>query len=266
MRTDIIKLISEESPPHPACFDSQAQWVQHLVAAHAAGVKVVRRVDVGKSAGKRTTGFAVLPVGQQSHCQDCAKARRERMEGEGRCFPVRPPAAAPAPTTSVDSRGARFEIDGYATLLRVSVKRLKDEDRTLAVVLGVLFPKVGAGICAYFDDLLCAFLYRETLGGRVLRNEALRPVSYTHQLKEALVEVDRATFPRADVGQFVVSPIDGSSVSLKCEVTLYPGKANYSQLLGRFQESVRLRIVGARDLFDDLEHEADQPQAQAALI
>jgi hypothetical protein len=266
----LTQLIRSEAPPRPACFDTQQQWVDFLVTSHTSGAKVVRRTDVGKHAGNRKTAFKVLPVGQQSHCKECAKSRRERMEGEGRCFPVRPPERAQAKQPELPAkhaaRSSRFEIDSIATLQSVRVKRGHDEDRTLAVVLGVKFPKVDAGICAYFDELLCTFLYRQTLGGRIVRNEALRPVSYAHQLKDALVEIDRASFPRADVGQFVVSPIDGTSVSLDCRVTLYPGRANFSQLLGRYREGVRLRIVGAPDLFDEPEPESCKPQAQHALI
>lgn len=266
-RTDIIRLIHDEAPAAPACFDSQAQWVEFLVGNHTNGARVVRRVDTGKSAGKRVTSFAVLPVGQQSHCRECTKGRRERMEGEGRCFPVRLPAAAPAPAPEPQgARRSRFEVEGFATLGSVRVKRGTDEDRTLAVVLGVKFPKLDAGICAYFDELLCTFLYRQTLGGRVVRNESLRPVAYAHALKDALVEIDRTSFPRADVAGFVVSPLDGTSVALQCAVTLYPGRANFSHLLGRYQQGVRLRIVGAPDLFDDVDEEpASKPKAQLAL-
>ncbi|WP_223197999.1 hypothetical protein, partial [Staphylococcus sp. 775] len=68
------------------------------VASHAAGQRVLRRQDIGKHRGQRTTTFAVLPVGQQSHCLECEQRRKDRMSAEGRCFPVKPPAARqPAP-------------------------------------------------------------------------------------------------------------------------------------------------------------------------
>lgn len=256
-RTDLIELIHTSAPKPPACFESRNEWTQWLVSAHAAGMKVVRRVDVGKHRGQRQTRFEVLPVGQQSHCAECSKARRERMEGEGRCFPVRPPAAAQAPAPQPQAkRQPRFEVEGFATLTKARLKRVNDD--VLAVVLGVMFPKLDAGVCAYFDEFLCMFLYRQTVGGRIVRNEALKPVSYARQLRDATVEIDRVTFPRADVAGFVVSPIDGNSVALQCSVTLYPGRANFSQLLGRYQQGVRMRIVGAPDLFDD---EPEQPKS-----
>lgn len=93
MRRSILKLIAEQSPEHPACFESQAQWVEWLSSAHVAGIPVVRRVDIGKSSDNRRTFFAVLPVGQQSHCQDCSEFRQQRMKAELRCFPVRPRVA-----------------------------------------------------------------------------------------------------------------------------------------------------------------------------
>ena len=87
MRRSILKLIAEQSPKHPACFESQAQWVEWLTSAHAAGIPVVRRVDLGKSSDARRTFFEVQPVGKQSHCSDCSSFRRQAMEAQGRCFP-----------------------------------------------------------------------------------------------------------------------------------------------------------------------------------
>lgn len=90
MRRSILKLIAESSPQRPACFDTHQQWVQWLASAHVGGLKVVRRVDIGKHRGERFTFHEVLPVGQQSHCADCSSRRREQMHAEQRCFPVRP--------------------------------------------------------------------------------------------------------------------------------------------------------------------------------
>lgn len=268
MRTDIVKLIHDEAPQRPACFETHGDWTRWLVGAHEAGLKVVRRVDTGKHSGKRETHFAVLPVGQQSHCMECSQARRDTMKAAGRCFPVRAPAPAPKPAAE-DCTPARnrFEVDGIATLigLRVAKKKGAEDSRLTTVRLAVEFPKVDARVCAYFDEMLVPFLYRQELAGRVVRNTSLRPVAYAHQLQDAQVEVDRQTFPRADVGNFVITPIDGTSVTLGCVVTLYPGKANVSHLIDRVQEGVRMRIVGAPDLFDEVE-DAPKPQAQAALI
>lgn len=268
MRTDLVKLIRDEAPPHPACFDSQHQWVEFLVSAHASGAKVVRRVDTGKHRGQRMTTFAVLPVGQQSHCAECAKFRQDQMKAAGRCFPVRPPAPktpAQGRNDDANSTGNRFEVEGVATLSGVRIRKKGAEtSRLLIVRLAVHFPKVDARVCGYFDDMLGAFLFRQEMGGRVVRNGALRPVAYANQLNDALVEVDRQSFPRADVSGFVITPLDGTSVSLRCVVSLYPGKANVSHLIHQVQEGVRMRIVGAPDLFDGVGPEA-KPSAQTAL-
>lgn len=89
-RRSILQLIAETSPQRPACFDSQAEWVEWLTSSHQGGEKVVRRCDIGKHAGNRRTYFEVLPVGLQRHCEDCTSIRKARMQAEGRCFPVRP--------------------------------------------------------------------------------------------------------------------------------------------------------------------------------
>ena len=268
MRTDIVRLIHDQAPKRPACFETHNEWTQWLVGAHEAGMKVVRREDLGKHAGHRVTTFKVLPVGQQSHCVECSQRRRDTMKAAGRCFPVAVARPAPAPVAAASPRRAQFEVEGVATLigLRVLKKKGAEDSRLLTVRLAVEFPKVDAKVCAHFDEMLVPFLYRQELAGRVVRNTSLRPVAYTHQLQDAQVEVDRQTFPRADVHNFVITPIDGASVTLGCVVTLYPGKANVSHLIDRVQEGVRMRIVGAPDLFDDVDEEpASKPKAQLAL-
>lgn len=272
MRTDLIRLIRDEAPAHPACFDSRAQWVEFLVSAHASGVKVLRRQDIGKHRGQRSTSFAVLPVGQQSHCAECALARQDRMKAEGRCFPVRPPAARQTPpkTAEPQMRGwSQFDVQGVATFSIVSAgKRGPEEKRYLAIVLNVELVGIDAGVCAYFDTMLPAFLYRQDLGGRVVRNKALKPIAYDTRLEDATVEINRTVFHGADISTFVVSPIDGQRVTLRCRVSIYPGKANCSGLLGSVNEGVRLRITGPADLFDDeaTDSAAPKPQAQPALL
>lgn len=255
----------------PACFNTQAEWTQWLVSAHKAGLKVVRRTDRGKHAGQRVTSFAVLPVGQQSHCVECAKGRQDRMKAEGRCFPVRPPAQRAQPAaqseTAAKKSGSQFDVQGVATFSIVSAgKRGPEERRYLAIVLNVELQGIDAGVCAYFDPMLPAFLYRQDLGGRVVRNKALKPIAYDTRIEDATVEINRTVFHSADISNFVVSPIDGQRVTLRCRVAIYPGKANCSGLLSSVNEGVRLRITGPADLFDDQAAEAPKPQAQPALI
>lgn len=271
MRTDLIKLIRDQAPARPACFDTQDQWVEFLVAAHASGLKVLRRQDVGKHRGERVTSFAVLPVGQQSHCVECAKGRQDRMKAEGRCFPVRPPVQRQQPAAQGEPKksGSQFDVQGVATFSIVSAgKRGPEERRYLAIVLNVELQGIDAGVCAYFDPMLPAFLYRQDLGGRVVRNKALKPIAYEHRIEDATVEINRTAFHGADISNFVVSPIDGQRVTLRCRVAIYPGKANCSGLLGSVNEGVRLRITGPADLFDEqaAEAKAATPQAQSALI
>lgn len=269
MRTDLIKLIRDQAPAHPACFDTQAQWVEFLVSSHASGARVVRRVDTGKHSGNRATHFAVLPVGQQSHCAECELRRKERMQAEGRCFPVRPPSPRQQQPAKPEApkRSSQFDVQGVATFSIVSAgKRGPEEKRYLAIVLNVELQGIDAGVCAYFDPMLPAFLYRQDLGGRVVRNKALKPIAYDTRIEDATVEINRAAFHGADISNFVVSPIDGQRVTLRCRVAIYPGKANCSGLLSSVNEGVRLRITGPADLFDELAAEANSPKAQPALI
>jgi len=104
--TSIPDLILRTAPRPPACFESQAQWVHWLLGAHHDGKRVVRRVDVGKSAGNRRTWWEVLPVGQQSHCLDCTDLRRLQMRAAQRCFPVRPPRGQADEATETENEGA----------------------------------------------------------------------------------------------------------------------------------------------------------------
>lgn len=83
----VVQLIADSPPPRPACFDLDSDWTQWLVAAHEAGLKVVRRSDTGRTRGKRETHFEVLPLDQIDICHDCTESRRARMAAVGRCTP-----------------------------------------------------------------------------------------------------------------------------------------------------------------------------------
>ena len=270
VKTNLIRLIRDEAPPHPACFDTQQQWVEFLVAAHASGTRVVRREDTGKHSGKRATRFAVLPAGQQSHCAECELRRQERMRAEGRCFPVRAPAQRqpqqrPAASDQEDQKrlGNQFDVQGIATFSIVSAgKRGPEDKRYLVIVLNVELQGIDAGVCAYFDPILPAFLYRQDLGGRVVRNKALKPIAYEHRIQDATVEINRVSFHGADISSFVVHPIDGQRVTLRCRVAIYPGKANCSGLLSSVNEGVRFRITGPASLFDE-DDRANAPRQQS---
>lgn len=266
MRTDIVRLIHTEAPEKPACFETQGEWTQYLVSAHEAGQKVVRRVDTGKHAGKRETHFAVLPVGQQSHCAECSQKRRDVMKAAGRCFPVNPPKQQePEGHPDQPAAGRRFDLSGIATIERLKAgKKGPEESRYLALDIDVEFQRVEASVCAFFDDMLAAFLYRQELAGRVVRNASLKPISYAQQVTGATVCIDRQTFHNSDISNFVITPIDGTAVALACRITLYPGKANCNDLLGRIKDGVRIRIQGPDDLFDQAEDH--KPQRQGALI
>lgn len=94
-RRPVIELIVANPPARPACFETQEAWESWLVTAHAAGERIVRRVDVGRTradrragkTGNRHTHFEVLPVDQIDYCSDCTSIRRERMRAAGRCSP-----------------------------------------------------------------------------------------------------------------------------------------------------------------------------------
>lgn len=259
MRTAILKLIHEQSPQRPACFDTHDQWVEWLVSAHVGGASVVRRVDLGKHAGNRVTHFEVLPVGQQAHCQDCSARRQDQMKAAKRCFPVK--TAPQARANEDEPQRAQFDVSGIAIIKKLGVRKEgKDDARILAIDAKIEIARVDASVCSYFDALLSAFLWRQEAFGRVVRNTALQPLAYSHQITGACVEIDGATFLGAEVGKFVIRPIDGTTVSLACTVAIYPGRANVSDLIARVQDGVQIRITGPADLFD--EPAGDEPEAK----
>lgn len=94
-RRPVIELIVANPPARPACFETQEAWESWLVTAHAAGERIVRRVDVGRTRadrragkkGNRSTHFEVLPIEQIDYCSDCTSIRRDGMRAAGRCSP-----------------------------------------------------------------------------------------------------------------------------------------------------------------------------------
>jgi hypothetical protein len=86
-RQAVIIMIQLAPPPRPACFESDDAWKGWLIGAHIAGLKIVRRSDLGKWSGNRVTQYRLLPTSQIPYCTDCRAVYRERMVGLGRCHP-----------------------------------------------------------------------------------------------------------------------------------------------------------------------------------
>ena len=59
MKTNLIRLIRDEAPPHPACFDTQQQWVEFSSQPTPLERALCDAEDTGKHSGKRATRFAV---------------------------------------------------------------------------------------------------------------------------------------------------------------------------------------------------------------
>lgn len=97
VRVNVTVLIVNTAPAKPTCFDTDAIWYQWLSDAHATGVRIVRRVDLGnKRAGNRSTHYSILPIDQLDYCVDCMPERRREMVCAKRC---RPSAASSPPDT-----------------------------------------------------------------------------------------------------------------------------------------------------------------------
>jgi hypothetical protein len=94
------RLLATELPPVPACFDGPDQWSGYLRRLHESGVPIVRREDVGKSRGQRSTRTIFRDIAY-APCQDCSIAFARQMAAEGRCqlaqqlaLPLTPPKKA----------------------------------------------------------------------------------------------------------------------------------------------------------------------------
>lgn len=82
--TKVLRLIRQEAPPHPPCFDSRAQWTEYLVASYVAGSQVAWRQDTGKRPGERVV---VRKIKSPDYCADCelGGSYQTKMAAEGRC-------------------------------------------------------------------------------------------------------------------------------------------------------------------------------------
>ena len=86
-RMAIIIMIQAAPPPRPACFTDDAIWKQWLISAHVEGLRIVRRIDVGKTQGCRITSHRLLPTAQIPYCDGCTSGHQATMKKQGRCTP-----------------------------------------------------------------------------------------------------------------------------------------------------------------------------------
>ena len=86
-RQAVIIMIQVSAPPRPACYADDRQWKAWLIQAHQSGLKVTRRIDIGKSQGCRQTSHRLLPTDQIAYCTGCTAGYQRAMEQQGRCHP-----------------------------------------------------------------------------------------------------------------------------------------------------------------------------------
>jgi hypothetical protein len=86
-RQAIIIMIQVSAPPRPACYPTDKVWRDWLIQAHVSGLKVARRIDIGKSQGCRKTSHRLLPTDQIAYCHGCTAGYQRSMEQQGRCSP-----------------------------------------------------------------------------------------------------------------------------------------------------------------------------------
>ena len=83
----VIMMIQASPPPRPACYADDKIWRDWLVQAHISGLRVVRRIDVGKSQGQRTTSHRLLATNQIPYCDACTHGHQRAMQAQSRCHP-----------------------------------------------------------------------------------------------------------------------------------------------------------------------------------
>lgn len=86
-RMVVIMMIQTNPPPRPKCYSTDELWRDWLVSAHTSGLRVVRRVDTGKSQGNRATYHRLLGTQEIPYCAGCTVGYQRAMSQQGRCHP-----------------------------------------------------------------------------------------------------------------------------------------------------------------------------------
>lgn len=143
-----------------------------------------------------------------------------------------------------------FRVSGIATLKHLNIRKEgPDDEKILAVDVKLAFEKLDRVLCAYFDEALVPFLWRDD--AMIVRNAFLQPIAYLNEISGATVQIESATFRGCEVKKFAISPRDGGVIDLVCSVALYePTADEIGDLSRRLQDGARVEIEGPPDLFD----------------
>lgn len=144
----------------------------------------------------------------------------------------------------------RLRLSSYATVKELKVRKDGPEDRRyLACDLRLIFNGVDRMICDYFDPALADFLFRQTEGGLVVRNEWMAPVVYHTTERGCLMEIDRDIFRGCEVRSFAVAPVAGGAICLGCKVSFFPGAQDVTHLARLVESQAMVTIASHLDLF-----------------
>jgi hypothetical protein len=153
-----------------------------------------------------------------------------------------------------------FKLSGTAAIKHLNVRKEgPEDDQILAVDVKLELKGVDWRFCDYFDPALAPFLWRGDTDAMIVRNMHLAPVTYSHFVDSAHVEIDGQTFVGCEVKKFSVMPRDGGVLTLTCSVSLYPNATEVASLAKRVQDDVIVKLEGPPDLFETKNETQKQP-------
>lgn len=155
----------------------------------------------------------------------------------------------------------KFFYKGKACIERINARKETDEeggDRELTVDLKLII-MTGANIVKCFEPALKDFLF---VGGGIVRNHNLKPIAFSHKLKDYYLSILGSTHFGATVSKISIEPHDVHMVFLSINVNFNPSGDEIARIAEYLNEDVDIMLQPSNEQIDFDEAQKIQEQAE----
>ncbi|WP_278651935.1 DNA translocase FtsK [Pandoraea pnomenusa] len=129
----------------------------------------------------------------------------------------------------------KFQFNGKAVIQHLNTRKKGPDDEQELVLDLKLRAVTDYAVMGAFDEGLAAFVF---FSNGAVRNKALGPITFTHELSDYRLEMDGSVFTAVRIKKFAIEPKDGFKVALTMLATFKPSPDEVARIAEFLQDDI----------------------------